>query len=433
MVNKSVTIAGGFRDNGNVYATLDGEKHSRIMIISANVTLKGITFVNGNASDWGSDYNAEGGAIYVNSYNNLSVVNCTFNNNTAQANGGAIGKGSHVFLSCEDCIFNFNHADMYGGAMSGGSAVNCVFSNNSAGRDGGAMLGGSADSCIFKTGNDTTVVVSVSNPVFGVFNYTSAYNSGERLRFNLTSDNGLPILNRNIVVDIFKDNGKIGTFNCLSGEALSITLDAGSYVAVCRASDYGINPVNLTLTITKANSKIVASPITVTYNSNRYLTVTLRDERNNPVSGADLSININGIKKFITDKNGQIKVPTNNLAPKKYAVKITVVDSNYLKSESSVKLTVKKAASKITAKKKTFKKSSKVKKYTVTLKSGKTPIKKVKVTLKIAKKTFKAKTNNKGKAVFKVKLGAGKYKATVKFNGNKYYNKSTGKVTITVK
>ena len=69
------------------------------------------------------------------------------------------------------------------------------------------------------------------------------------------------------------------------------------------------------------------------------------------------------------------------------------------------------------------------------MKSGKKPIKKVKVTIKIGKKTFKAKTNAKGKATFKIKKSTkkGKYKAVVKFKGNKYYNKATKKVKITIK
>ena len=479
MANKSVTIVGGFKDKSNVYATLDGEKQSRIMIISANVTLKGITFVNGNASDSGYGYNANGGAIFVNTNNNLSVVNCTFNNNTAVYSGGAIFSNYNAFLSCDGCIFNFNYADNRGGAMYGGSAVNCVFNFNHAGSYGGAMYGGSAvgcvfnfnhagsaagatwygsavncvfnfnhadnrggamwdgsaDSCIF-TGNVADGGTSFSDPVLRVFNYTSGYNSGERLIFNLTSNSGIAILNRNVAVDIFKDNLSIGTFNCLSGEGLPITLNTGSYVAVCRASDYGIDPVNVTLTVTRAYSNIVASPITVAYNSGKYLTVALRDDKNCPVSGVQLSVDINGIKKFTTDKNGRIKVPTDNLAPKTYTVKITFNgNGNYLKSDGEVKLKVKKATPKITAKKKTFKKSKKVKKYTVTLKNNKKPIAKVKLTLKIKSKKFVAKTNKKGKATFKIKklTKKGKHWATVSFGENSCYKKVTRKVKITVK
>ena len=97
--------------------------------------------------------------------------------------------------------------------------------------------------------------------------------------------------------------------------------------------------------------------------------------------------------------------------------------------------TTKKVASKIIAKKKTFKAKKKVKKYTITLKAGKKPIKKVQVTLKIKGKTYKAKTNAKGKATFKIKklTKKGKYTAVIKFKGNKLYKAATKKVKITVK
>ena len=94
-----------------------------------------------------------------------------------------------------------------------------------------------------------------------------------------------------------------------------------------------------------------------------------------------------------------------------------------------------KNASKITAKKKTFKRKAKVKKYTITLKSGKNPIKKVKVTIKVGKKTYSAKTNAKGKATFKIKklTKKGKYTAIIKFKGNKSFKPTTKKVKIVIK
>ena len=85
---------------------------------------------------------------------------------------------------------------------------------------------------------------------------------------------------------------------------------------------------------------------------------------------------------------------------------------------------------------KTFKKSLKTKKYTITLKTNQNkPMKNVKVTIKINKKTYKATTNAKGKATFKIKklTKKGKYTATIKFAGNKNYKATSAKVKITVK
>jgi hypothetical protein len=62
-------------------------------------------------------------------------------------------------------------------------------------------------------------------------------------------------------------------------------------------------------------------------------------------------------------------------------------------------------------------------------------MKKVKVTLKVNKKTYTAKTNAKGKATFKIKklTKKGTYKATVTYKGNAYYNKVTKKVKIKIR
>ena len=90
---------------------------------------------------------------------------------------------------------------------------------------------------------------------------------------------------------------------------------------------------------------------------------------------------------------------------------------------------------KIIAKNKSFKKTAKTKKYKITLKNanGKA-IKKAKVTLKVKGKTYKAKTNSKGVATFKIKLNKkGAFKAVIKYKGNKHYNKLTKKVKIKVK
>ena len=96
---------------------------------------------------------------------------------------------------------------------------------------------------------------------------------------------------------------------------------------------------------------------------------------------------------------------------------------------------VTKKSVKITAKKKTFKAKTKTKKYTIIVKAGKKAVKGLKVTLKVKGKTYKATTNAKGKATFKIKnlKKKGKYTAKVNFAGNDLYNKVAKSVKITVK
>ena len=221
-------------------------------------------------------------------------------------------------------------------------------------------------------------------------------------------------------------------------------MDAGTYnLTVTAIPDDNHNGVTKTVTITvnRLKTQIAANAVTATYNVNKYLTITLKDAKGKVLSGFNVTVNLNGAKTYTTDKNGQIKISTKGLAPKTYMAKIAFGgNKNYLKSSKNAKITVKKAKAKLTAKSKKFKRSKKVKKYTVVLKSnvGK-PLKKVKLTIKIKgkkyKKTFKAKTNKKGKATFKIKklTRKGKYRVVITYKGNKYYTKVTKKVKITVK
>ena len=115
---------------------------------------------------------------------------------------------------------------------------------------------------------------------------------------------------------------------------------------------------------------------------------------------------------------------------------IKLSSNNYNPASKTVKIKINKEKTKIVAKKKTFKRKVKTKKYAITLKNSKgKAIKKVWVYIKIAKKTFKAKTNAKGKAVFKIKKVTKKrtYKAKITFKGNAYYKKATKTVKIKIK
>ena len=155
-----------------------------------------------------------------------------------------------------------------------------------------------------------------------------------------------------------------------------------------------------------------------------------------------LSVNVNGqtyVKDLVGGKAsftlpyGTYDAIVSYSGDGKYAGFTKTVQVSVQRLAQASKVT--KKATKIIAKKKTFKRKVKVKKYTVTLKSGKALIKKVKLSLKIAKKTYKATTNKKGKATFKIrKLSKkGKYTAIVKFAGNKNYKASSKKVKIVIK
>ena len=185
--------------------------------------------------------------------------------------------------------------------------------------------------------------------------------------------------------------------------------------------------------ISNTKNTIKASDVAVVYSNNAKVTVNLASD-NVPIVGAALNVTFNG-KTYskITDKNGEaIFTLSAKAVPKTYSAKVTFDGEK----STSFKITVKKATPKLTAKAKKFKKYQKTKKYAVTLKTNKNKVmKKTKVFLKVNKKTYSAKTNNKGKAVFKItKLNKkGKFTGVVKYKGSKYYNKVTKKVKITIR
>jgi len=216
-------------------------------------------------------------------------------------------------------------------------------------------------------------------------------------------------------------------------------LDAGNHtVEIDYSGDDKYKPASKTATIAvnKDSTNITASDVTATYKVDKYLVITLKDSDGNPLANATVTVDLNTIKNCTTDKNGQIKIKVSNLLPKTYSAKISYAgNDNYIGSNATAKVVVKKATPKITANAKTFKTATKTKKYTITLKdnTGKA-IKNAKVILKVNGKTYKATTNSKGKATFKItKLTKkGTFKATITYTGNKYYNKVTKKANIKV-
>lgn len=186
----------------------------------------------------------------------------------------------------------------------------------------------------------------------------------------------------------------------------------------------------------KPATELTANAITATYNINKNLVITLK-YNGVALSGLPITVSLNGVKEYITDNNGQIKVSTKGLIPKTYFASIKFAGyNNFTASSKSVKVVVKKASPKITAKAKSYKVNVKTKKYRIVLKNNMNKVmKNKKVYLKVKGKTYVAKTNSKGKATFKItKLTKkGKYAAVIKYKGDKYYKTITKKVKITVK
>ena len=213
--------------------------------------------------------------------------------------------------------------------------------------------------------------------------------------------------------------GNGSTFNIsslLSGSGNGTTFDISSFMNIFgKGSSEAIEAEDLTkvytptttykVTVKSGNKTVTQGNVVFTINNKEYI--------GHIGSDGTASISISGLKAgtyYIIVEYGQTMVKKT--------------------------ITIKKATAKLTAKNKAFKAKVKTKKYTITLKTdtGKA-LKKAKVTLKVKGKTYKATTNAKGKATFKItKLTKkGKHSATVKFASDGCYKTVSKTVKITVK
>jgi parallel beta-helix repeat protein len=299
----------------------------------------------------------------------------------------------------------------------------------------------------FNTGADAVIgTYSDSKPVNITINDDKAGYKKGSLEITLKNSKGKAIANKTGTVTIESTEYPITT-DANGAASVDLDLTPGNYtVNVHTISDYYNKAGNVEDTFTVKDDR---NSVTVTAeNKSVYLktiksgykySVTLKDGNGNVLANKSVTVVFNGETYNATTNDKGVATVTlkaTKTGTKKVTVKFEGDDEfNAVNQTASIKII--KEASKLTASKKTFKASVKTKKYTVTLKSktGKA-ISKAKLTLKVKGKTYKATTNSKGKATFKItKLTkAGKHAATIKFAGNTYY-KSVSKTVkyITVK
>ncbi|MEE1335748.1 Ig-like domain-containing protein, partial [Methanobrevibacter sp.] len=255
-------------------------------------------------------------------------------------------------------------------------------------------------------------------------NVTATYNVAKNLVITLTANGGV-LANKTINIVVGTINENLTTDDRGQVSVNIATLAPNTYVAnIAFAGDdlYDKSNATANVVVNKLASSLTAPKVTATYNVAKNLVITLT-ANGKPLEGQKVTVKVGTISKTLTTNvRGQVSVDVSKLTPKTYKGTITYAgDSINDKSTNTAKVVVNKATPKLTAKKATFKAKTKTKKYTIVLKDNKgKAIKKAKVTLKVKGKTYKATTNAKGKATFKItKLTKkGKNTATIKFGGN---------------
>lgn len=279
----------------------------------------------------------------------------------------------------------------------------------------------------------TPIPTTISAP-----NITATYNNEDYWVVALLDSEGKPISNAQMSVELNEETVNYTTNENGQIEVPIKGLLPNTYIATLSYAGndtYEGSSTTAKITINKGAGQITAADVTVTYNDNKYLVITLKDSGGNPISGDLLAVDLNGVKNYTTDSNGQVKVSTKGLVPKTYTATISYAGNDlYNGSSATAKVTVNKINTKLTASKVTA--TYNVNKYLlITLKdaSGNVLANK-KVSVKVGSIAKDLTTNAKGQvSVLISKIVPKTYAASISFAGDSYYNKSSAKATVVVK
>ena len=351
-------------------------------------------------------------ALYINGYDINDYWNLYYDTDCDIVN----------IYSFKDCTFEFDKEEI---------AINKIIDSNIQFNENSFTL--NFDNCKFPvTAVDSVVDISSSEKgvvVIALTDNSSAPIAGATVKYTVNGGEEQTITTG--------EDGK-ATITGLTGEVtIAVNYEGNESFKPISDSKF-FNFTEEPVVPAKVATKITAPKVSAVYNVAKNLVITLTDKDGKALANKKVTVKVGTISKTLTtNTKGQVSLNVATLVPKTYTATVKFAgDDAYLASSVSPKLVVSKAKPKITAKAKTFKVKVKTKKYTVTLKNNKGKVmKKVKLTLKVGKKTYKATTNSKGKATFKItKLTKkGKYTATVKFAGSKYYKALSKKVKVTVK
>ena len=448
LINVSVTADGEAIDEGNVTVIVNSETYVE-SVVGGRATIE---IRNLNVTGYSGNINYNGGTNYESpskliSFNvnpiqvdlnfNVSDITCggtVLINVSVTADGEAIDEGNVTVIV---------NSETYVESVVGGRATIEIKNLNATRYYGNINYNGGTNY------NRPSKLISFNvNPItvdldFEVCNVT--YGETVKINANVTAE-GKEMSEGNVTVTINNRTYSAPVTNGTTTIEMS-GLDAGTYEGILTYNgneNYNCTPKTVNFSVKKQDAAIIAFDKSYVINYADKYSITVKDINGNALSGQKVTFTLNGkdIGFAVTNAQGvaTIDLTAKILKAAKAGTKNLVIkfagDSNYNAVSKTVKITINKEKTKIAAKKKTFKKSKKVKKYKITLKDSKgKAIKKAQVTIKIKKKTYRAKTNSKGKATFKIKklTKKGTYKAKVTYKGNDYYKKATKTVKIKIK
>lgn len=436
VANTSVYPIYGAMSNGNVSVDIVDNELNGTGFLVYGIQLGGDKVnITGNKINANGNYTV-GIGVHVNQVTidgNDIVSNASNVGNTSDV-WDDMGKTSQgIFITSGDAVIqNNNVTTTANNTINAGDNVAVIKNNNLTSNNG--------------TGNSTikgnNVIDAPLNTTVSGVNMTKVYGANDQYVVTLLDSNGKPVVGKIITATV---DGK--TLQATTDDAgvarFDIDLAAGTYLVQTSFDGtvaYNGDDINNTIVVAKKPAVLTAhsaSVLITAVKSGYNYKIVLKDNSGNALASQSVKVTLNGkTSTLTTNANGEV---TYKIAAKAGTYKLTVVfdsNNNYTVAKATPTIKINKQATKLTAKKKTYKAKVKSKKYSVTLKDSKNKaIKKVKVTLKVKGKTYKATTNSKGKATFKIKnlKKKGTYKAKVKFAGNALYKASSKTVKIKVK
>ena len=325
LINKELTIIGTNSSNGR-NANLNANQQSCIFtIMSNNVTIKGINFIDGMGE--------MGGAInWIG--DNGKLTDSTFSDNAAKNKGGAIyWSGNNATITNSKFV---NNAAKIGGAVyfeKNVKITNTVFDSNIAYNDGGAIYNKGSDSKIYKCKLNNNIVST--NPY--LYSGAAIFNYGR----NLTVTESTFTKNKAKIGSVITSYSDSHFYNCsfIGNEAntysliVHCTLDSEyeDRNAIVNILSLDVDNSLLKGFYTSETGKITFNNVTCIENGN---TTTIFSIIAPSSIKGNVSICLNGSEIFKQDnvENGTVIIPLKDIASKSYNATVTVENENGIES-----------------------------------------------------------------------------------------------------
>ena len=409
------------KDFGGIYAIVNYGSH----------VIKGCEFEN--------NYAINGGAFSIrhvydsnNKFTNIasiSVLNCSFINNTASTN-------SAIELYCDNPSLSELKNNLF---------INNRITDNQY-YEGIEGLGDFSFGIAAE--NNTVKSKAASSDINMKVTSTPVYYR-DALNIKLSDSKGKPLSGKKILVEVKKldsldyPSEYFVTTNAKGVAEFTFPKGVGIYNIrlIAYAGSKSVSSLR-DVNIKKATAVAAPTKVVTTYGKGKTFIVKITNKNTKKIiKGAKIVIKLKGKTsktfKVAADLKGIAKIKTSKLPAGSYKVEITSND----KSNMALKLTkssikINKVITKVKAPKKTAKfKKSNFFKVTVKDKSTKKPVKSLKLSLKISTgkkvKAFKVKTNSKGVAKFNTyKLTKGNHKVSILSLNNNYKVSAKSSISI---